>query len=155
MCACRAPPLKEMHDVVDDTPCVAAAGRPPDKMRQSNPLAAPVVASAEPGANQIRICRINVKPWNQKYSAGHVGQITGMSRGILGPHEGRFAIVTMRWAEGAMDALVQVRANAQTTERRRTAKSCGPGAAMLASSRQQGLLPMTVTTSPLTGESAI
>ena len=49
----------------------------------------------------------------------------------------------------AMDALVR-----QTTGRGRTAKSCGPDAAMLASSLRSDP-QVTVTTSPLTGESAI
>jgi hypothetical protein len=44
-----------------------------------------------------------------------------------GPPEGRFAIATLRRAGIAMDALVQ-----QTNGQGRTAKSCGPGAAMLA-----------------------
>ena len=59
-----------------------------------------------------------------------------------GPHEGRFAIVTKRRAGDVMDALASgvaalfrkdgVCALDETPER--TAKSCGPGAAMLAPS---------------------
>src|SRR5438067_172633 len=50
------------------------------------------------------------------------------------PQEGRIMIVTTRGARDAVDAFVQARVGAWTNERRRTAKSCGPGAAMLASS---------------------
>jgi hypothetical protein len=50
------------------------------------------------------------------------------------PQEGRIMIVTTRWMRDAVDAFVQARVSARTNERRRTAKSCGPGAAMLASS---------------------
>jgi hypothetical protein len=84
-------------------------------------------------ANQVLIYRNHVKPRNQKYSAGHVGQITGRSPRI--PAHKRGASRSPRcvgWA--AMDAFVQVRASVQTTGRGRTAKSCGPDAAMLASS---------------------
>jgi hypothetical protein len=42
---------------------------------------------------------------NRKYSTFHVGQISGTSFAHPGPPEGRFAIVTMRWAGDAMDAL--------------------------------------------------
>jgi hypothetical protein len=66
-----------------------------------------------------------------------------------GPHEGRFAIVTKRRAGYVMDAFVR-----RTTGQGRTAKSCGPDAAMLASSLWSDP-QVTVTTSPLTGESAI
>ena len=66
-----------------------------------------------------------------------------------GPQEGRFAIATLRRAGIAMDAFFR-----QTTERGRTAKSCGPGAAMLALSLWSNPQAM-VTTSPLTKESAI
>ena len=85
-------------------------------------------------------------PPKQKYYAGHVGQISGMTPAVSRPHEGRFAIVTNRWALDAMDVLVQ-----QTTGQGRTVKSCGPGAATLALSLQSNL-QVTVTTSPLTGE---
>ena len=66
-----------------------------------------------------------------------------------GPQEGRFAIATLRRAGIAMDALVR-----QTTDQGRTAKSCGPGAAMLALSLWSNPQAM-VTTSPLTRESAL
>jgi len=46
-----------------------------------------------------------VKPQNQKYFAFLVGQITGTSSAVSRPHEGRFAVVTKRWARDAMDAL--------------------------------------------------
>jgi hypothetical protein len=106
-------------------------------------------------SSKIRINRINVKPLAQKYSAGHVGQITGITPPGPRRQEGTLRDRHGTLARVAMDAFVQVRASVQTTGRGRTAKSCGPDAAMLASSRQQSLLPVTVTTSPLTGESAI
>jgi hypothetical protein len=62
------------------------------------------VRQINPSGKSILIFRNRVKPRNQKYFAGHVGQISGTSPAILGPHEGRFAIVTMRWAEDVMDA---------------------------------------------------
>ena len=55
-------------------------------------------------ASKFLINRINVKPLAKKYSAGYVGQIRGITRAILGPHEGRFAIVTKRRAGDVMDA---------------------------------------------------
>src|SRR2546429_2074079 len=48
------------------------------------------------------------------------------------PHEGRFAIVTMRWVLDAVDALASGAFWRRTKTPRRTAKSCGPGAATLA-----------------------
>ena len=73
-----------------------------------------------PTGKSLLIFRNHVKPQNQKYSAGHVGQITGIIFAHPGPHEGRFAIVTMRWAGDAMDALVQAR-----VRRRRWPKAYG------------------------------
>jgi len=53
------------------------------------------------------------------------------------PHEGRFAIVTERWAGDAMGAAgVRRTCAAGRNRRQRTAKSCGPGAATVASSLQ-------------------
>jgi len=50
------------------------------------------------------------------------------------PAEGRFAIVTTRWARDAMDAVASGGfIPAGRKRRQRTAKSCGPGAATLAS----------------------
>src|SRR5207247_7325793 len=49
-----------------------------------------------------------------------------------GPHEGRFAIVTMRWAGERWTLWRQARFSRRTKTPRRTAKSCGPGAAMVA-----------------------
>jgi hypothetical protein len=81
----------------------------------------------------LPIFRNRVKPRNQKYFAFHVGQITGICRAILGPHEGRFAIVTMRRVKGCGGRFCSGAFFArETNERKRTAKSCGPGAAMLA-----------------------
>ena len=71
------------------------------------------------------------------------------------PPEGRIAIVTTRWARDAMDAA---RHRRMAVARRslqakpgllRTAKSCGPGAAMLALSLAGSFRKVTVTTSPL------
>ena len=70
-----------------------------------------------------------------------------------GPHEGRFAIVTMRWAGAAMDAL----ASGAFFAPDENAKAYGEvvwswrrdAGAKLAGS----VPPATVTTSPLTGES--
>ena len=64
-------------------------------------------------------------------------------RAVSRPPEGRIAIVTTRWARDAMDAAFQRRMVLL-----RTAKSCGPDAAMLASSLWSDL-QVTVTTSPL------
>src|SRR5438105_9269166 len=47
----------------------------------------------------------HVKPQNKKYFASAVGQISGTSSAVSCPHEGRFAVVTKRWARDAMDAL--------------------------------------------------
>src|SRR6266516_5557502 len=58
---------------------------------------------------------------NRNYSFAHPG-----------PHEGRFAIVTMRWAGMRWTLWRQARFSRRTKTPRRTAKSCGPGAAMLA-----------------------
>ena len=57
-----------------------------------------------PSGKSLLIFRNSVKPRNQKYSASHFWKSELQLR-ILGPHEGRFAIVTMRWAEVVMDAL--------------------------------------------------
>ena len=51
------------------------------------------------------------------------------------PTEGRFAIVTIRRAQDAMDAVASGGSSAGRERSQRTAKSCGPGAATLASSR--------------------
>jgi hypothetical protein len=50
------------------------------------------------------------------------------------PHEGRFAIVTKRRAGVVMDALASGVLFTPDETPERTAKSCGPGAAMLAPS---------------------
>jgi hypothetical protein len=62
------------------------------------------------------------------------------------PEEGRRPS-SLNVGMGCGDAFVQ-----ETTERRRTAKSCGPGAAMLALSWRSYPL-MTVANKPFTGES--
>jgi hypothetical protein len=60
-----------------------------------------------PTGKSLLIFGNHVKPLAKKYFAGHVGQITGTSRAILGPHEGRFAVVTKRRAGDVMDAFAQ------------------------------------------------
>jgi hypothetical protein len=73
----------------------------------------------------------------QKYSAFQKTQISATSLAVRARFEGRFAIVTERWVQDAMDAA-RVRQLAAGRERaRRTAKSCGPGAATVASSWQE------------------
>jgi hypothetical protein len=62
-------------------------------------------------------------------SACDDGQITGSYPRVFRPHEGRFAIVTKRWAEDAVDAAAQT-----TDAQSRTAKPRGPDASTLASS---------------------
>jgi len=71
--------------------------------------------------------RPSVQPCLQKYRSFHLTQITGLSRAIPFPIEGRFAIVTdvgfgMRW----------MRQRARRTMLLRTAKPCGPDAPTLA-----------------------
>jgi hypothetical protein len=69
-----------------------------------------------------------------QYAAGifacDVGQITGTSPRVFCPQEGRFAIVTKRGAEDAVDARVHRRMRLS-----RTAKPRGPDVSTLASSR--------------------
>jgi hypothetical protein len=62
-----------------------------------------------------------------------------------GPIEGRIAIVTARWIRNAMDAVASggLRLVGRNVLQR-TAKSCGPGAATLASSRVVSPTPATV-----------
>jgi hypothetical protein len=55
----------------------------------------------------LLIFRNDVKPRNEKYSAFHVGQITGISSPVSRPQEGRIMIVTTRWMRDAVDAFVQ------------------------------------------------
>src|SRR5437016_1012110 len=85
-----------------------------------------------PTGKSLLIIRNRVKPENQKYSAFHVEQINGTSFAHPGPQEGRFAIVTIRGSECDGRFCFRHARACKTTERRRTAKSCGPGAAMLA-----------------------
>src|SRR6476661_3840087 len=69
----------------------------------------------------------SVHPFAQKYFARAVGQISDLTPRVS-PNEGRLAIVTnVRW--DAVDAKCAGR-----THMMRTAKSCGPDAAVLASS---------------------
>ena|SRR5437899_40818 len=82
------------------------------------------------------VCRNRVKPQHQKYSALQKHQIRCITRAVPHPQEGRFAVVTKRWARDAMDAVASGMFNQAGRKRpQRTAKSCGPGAATLASSR--------------------
>ena len=57
-----------------------------------------------PTGKSLLIFRNRVKPQNQKYFAFPEGANHGICCVVLGPHEGRFAIVTMRWAGDVMDA---------------------------------------------------
>jgi hypothetical protein len=88
---------------------------------------------------------------NQNYKLRHPG-----------PPEGRFAIVTMRWAGNAMDALASGAAalfrkdgaNAPDETPRRTAKSCGPDTRCWCQVLREVAREMTVTNqNSLTGES--
>jgi hypothetical protein len=47
----------------------------------------------------------SVQPLGEKYSAFAVGQISASTPAVSRPPEGRFAIVTKRWARDAVDAL--------------------------------------------------
>src|SRR5207244_9107731 len=51
------------------------------------------------------VCRNRVKPQHQKYSALQKWQIRCITRAVPHPQEGRFAVVTKRWARDAMDAV--------------------------------------------------
>ena len=83
----------------------------------------------------------------EKYSASR-REITDYLR-RPGPHEGRSR--SSRNVGLGCDGRFGVRRvfRAGRKRRRRTAKSCGPGAAMLAPSLAGSIPPMTVTTSPL------
>ena len=55
-----------------------------------------------------------VQPPRQKYFALPVGQIIFRSWRHPGPHEGRFAVVTKRWAEDAVDVATSTDDDAAT-----------------------------------------
>jgi hypothetical protein len=79
--------------------------------------------------------RLRVQPCLQKYLYFHLTQITGFSRAIPFPIEGRFAIVTdvgfgMRWTRQRRRTGVPC----GRATRLRTVKSCGPDASTPASS---------------------
>ncbi len=85
-----------------------------------------------------RLAGPRVQPCFQKYLSFHLSQITGLSRAIPFPIEGRFAIVTdvgfgMRWTRQRRRTPMAC----GRAMRRRTAKSCGPDAPTLASSERQ------------------
>ena len=94
----------------------------------------------------LLIFRNHVKPRNQKYFAFHVGQINGTSFARLAPARGAY-----HDRHDTLDAGCGGRfcsgAQARTNEQERTAKSCGPGAAMLALSLQC-FLQVTVAKKP-------
>jgi len=71
-------------------------------------------------------------------------EIRRITRAVPSPPEGRYAIVTMRWAWDAMDAAASGVLH-RTKTRQRTAKSCGPGAATLASIQPARAGTATVT----------
>src|SRR5258705_9786255 len=70
----------------------------------------------------------SVQTISEKYSAFAVGQIISTSSAVSCPPEGRFAIVTKRWARDAMDALASgaIVSLHRAKTPKRTAKSCGP-----------------------------
>jgi len=96
-----------------------------------------------------------VQPLWQKFFAFAVGQnIFRDSPVSRSDREGRIAIVTTRWARDAMDGE-SVRRDFWSRRTRRfphTAKSCGPGAATLASSLQVVTRRWRWQESPFTGE---
>ena len=84
----------------------------------------------------------------QKYSAFAVGQITDLTPRVSPVTRGVAHVTNARW--DAVDAMV-------TTDERdllRTAKSCGPGAPMLALNFVDVVREVTVARKPVTGESA-
>src|ERR1700742_44496 len=95
-----------------------------------------------------------VQPCLQKYRSFHLTQITGLSRAIPFPIEGRFAIVTdvgfgMRWTRQRRRAAKPC----GRATRLRTAKSCGPDAPTLASSCAEVSARRWWQQSPVTRES--
>ena len=100
-------------------------------------------------ANHLRPARCSVQPFAEKYSAPPVGQINAIILPIPRPQEGRFAIVTTLGAGSGGREMRSRRARMK-----RTAKSCGPDAAVLASSSWEASFSgMTVAKEPFTGES--
>jgi hypothetical protein len=78
------------------------------------------------------------------------GKSLALVRASSAHQEGRFAIVTKRGAEDAVDATAQA-TNARSP---RTAKSCGLDVSTLTSTLEKPTLLLgTVTTSPIAGES--
>ena len=95
----------------------------------------------------LRISRINVKSQNQKYFAFPERQIRGTSIAHPVP-QGASAVVTN---EGRVAVDVEV---PRRTALKRTAKTCGPDAPVLASSWRIHS-QATVARKPITGESAL
>ena len=86
----------------------------------------------------------------QKYSAFAVGQISGLTPRVSPDERG---VRTSR-TRGEMRWTRRLRKTSASCSR--TAKSCGPGAAVLASSSREASFPgMTVAKEPFTGESTV
>src|SRR5213080_2334486 len=83
------------------------------------------------GKSVLLIFRITSSPENKNISLHNSGN-QNYNLAHPGPSEGRFAIVTMRWAGMRWTLWRQACFSRRTKTPRRTAKSCGPGAAMLA-----------------------
>jgi hypothetical protein len=94
-----------------------------------------------------QISHLAVQPRLQKYSASPPTQINSRTFAIPSHTEGRIAIVT----DAGRDAVDAAASGARSARGRmmlmRTAKSCGPDAPTLASSRRSYLLT-TVATKP-------
>src|SRR5437667_4021970 len=86
---------------------------------------------------------------NQKIFLFTILEIRTITPFVSRPQEGRIMIVTTRGARDVMDALASGVFFAPDETPGRTAKSCGPGAAMLALSCVEISRAVTVTTSPL------
>jgi hypothetical protein len=118
-----------------------------------NPLGTSFTHVFDTSGKSVLIFGILVKPRNQKYFAGKFCKSEVYASRLI-PEEGRWPsspnVGMGCGGRGRRQACVLRR----TKRCPRTAKSCGPGAAMLASSLWSDL-QVTVTTSPLTGESTI
>ena len=101
-----------------------------------------------PTGKSLLIFRNRVKPGKQKYSAFAVGQISDLTLGVS-PKRGAGRDRQVRC--GGMRWTLKSR---RRTWLRRTAKSCGPDAAVLASSFVGGdIRGATVAKEPFAGES--
>jgi hypothetical protein len=106
-------------------------------------------AVGEAGGKSLLIFGSHVKPLAKKYSGCHVGQITGTCFARLAPARGAYHDRHDTWGAECDGRFGVRRFSRRTKTPRRTAKSCGPGAAMLALSLAGNFREVTVTTSPL------